>query len=109
MTVIGPHTNVEVYRLLYPERNEYHCLVCDQRWALPIAFVGFSYPPSCTSQMPQQCAESCDQCKYFKNVGLSHGMCRRYAPSIVASDTQFPFVHQKDWCGEFTKRINNDH
>jgi len=47
--------------------------------------------------------EACVVCKYFKALKADNqfGKCLRHPPSIAGS---FPQVYVSDWCGEFTRK-----
>lgn len=54
----------------------------------------------------------CKDCKWYNTDEITNeGMCRKYAPkptSMGDSMTLWPSVLEKDWCGEFETKVNEN-
>ena len=53
----------------------------------------------------------CRYCEYFdKHEGQNYGECRRRSPTLGYNDvtSNWPIVNTYDWCGDFTKGIEDE-
>ena len=43
----------------------------------------------------------CRKCRYWFGPPTEFGQCRRHSPPLSPYGTQWPAVHNGDWCGDF--------
>ena len=56
----------------------------------------------------------CENCRYWQREESAWGYCKRYAPRWNSGagtgqvDALFPTVPERNWCGEFAPKGQND-